>query len=85
MASASCPEARARTTSRRPTGGRATSAGWRPGALPDGYAVDQHVALQFENGVLVGAVAEREGHAAYRVERRADTVVETELAVRLLA
>jgi peptidase E len=60
--------------------------GWvASGALPDGYAVDQHVALQFEDGVLVGAIAEREGHAAYRVERRGDTAVETELAVRVLA
>ena len=55
------------------------------GALPDGYAVDEHVALQFENGVLVGAIAEGDSHTAYRVERRGDTAVETELAVRLLA
>ncbi|MGV8848450.1 MAG: Type 1 glutamine amidotransferase-like domain-containing protein [Propionibacteriaceae bacterium] len=60
--------------------------GWvASGALPGGYAVDQHVALQFEDGMLVGAVAEREGHTAYHVERHGDTAVETELAVRTLA
>jgi peptidase E len=60
--------------------------GWvASGALPDGYAVDQHVALQFEDGALVDAVAEREGHSAFRVERRGDSVPETEIPVRLLA
>lgn len=60
--------------------------GWvASGALPHGYAVDQHVALLFEDGRLVDALAERPGHSAFRVERKGDTAVETELPVRLLA
>lgn len=65
---------------------RETYLGWvGSGALPSGYAVDQHTALVFSDGVLVDAVSERPGHPAYRVERVGDDVVETELEVRLLA
>lgn len=55
------------------------------GVLGGGYAADQHVALRFEDGRLVDAIAEVPGHTAYRVERRGDIAVETELAVRLVA
>lgn len=59
--------------------------GWvASGALPDGYAVDQHAALVFRDGRLLEAVSEEGGHPAYRVERGPDGAVETELPVRLL-
>ncbi len=59
--------------------------GWvAQGDLPDGYAVDQHVALQFRDGKLVDAIAEQEGHTAYRVARQGDEAVETEIPVRLV-
>jgi dipeptidase E len=60
--------------------------GWvASGALPDGYAVDQHTALVFRDGRFVEAVSEGADHSAYRVERGPDGAVETELSVRLLA
>ena len=60
--------------------------GWvASGALPDGYAVDQHTALVFQDGPLVEAISEEPDHPAYRVERGPDGVVETALAVRVLA
>jgi dipeptidase E len=55
------------------------------GALPEGYAVDQHTALVFRDGQLVEAVSETEGHPAYRITRRPGGAVETELPVRMLA
>ena len=54
------------------------------GELPDGWAVDDGVALLWRDGRLVEAVGERPDGAAYRVTRRGDTAVETPLAVRFL-
>ena len=60
--------------------------GWvASGALPGGYAVDQHTALVFRDGGLLEAVSELAGHPAYRVDRGPAGAVETELPVRLLA
>jgi dipeptidase E len=60
--------------------------GWvASGALPGGYAVDQHTALLFRDGRFVEAVSEQSDHPAYRVERGPSGAVETELPVRLLA
>jgi peptidase E len=60
--------------------------GWvASGALPDGFAVDQHTALVFRDRQLVEAVSEVAGHPAYRVELSPDGATETELPVRLLA
>ena len=60
--------------------------GWvASGALPSGYAVDQHTALLFRDGRFVEAVSELGDHPAYRVERGPSGAVETELPVRLLA
>ncbi|MBI4899990.1 MAG: peptidase E [Actinobacteria bacterium] len=59
--------------------------GWvGDGALPEGYAVDQHVALVFRDGRLVEAVAESQDHAAYRVERGPEGAQEVALPVRVL-
>lgn len=66
-------------------GRRSAYLGWvGSGELGDGYAVDDHVALRFADGVLVEAVAERPGRPAFRVERDGDEVVETEIPVRSL-
>jgi peptidase E len=54
------------------------------GALPDGHAADDGVALLWRDGALVEAVAERPDGQAFRVERRGDEVVEIPLAVRYL-
>ena len=60
--------------------------GWvASGALPAGYAVDQHTALVFHDGRLVEAISEEAEHPAYRVERGPPGAVETELPVRVLA
>jgi len=60
--------------------------GWvASGALPSGYAVDQHTALLFRDGRFVEAVSELGDHPAYRVERGSNGAKETELPVRLLA
>jgi dipeptidase E len=60
--------------------------GWvASGALPSGYAVDQHAALLFRDGRFVEAVSELGDHPAYRIERGPSGAVETELPVRLLA
>ena len=60
--------------------------GWvDSGALPSGYAVDQHTALLFRDGRFVEAVSELGDHPAYRVERGSNGAKETELPVRLLA
>ena len=60
--------------------------GWvASGALPAGYAVDQHTALLFRDGELVEAISEVPDHPAYRVERTPDGAVETELPVRTVA
>lgn len=59
--------------------------GWvASGAVPGGYAVDQHTALVFRDGELVEAVSEEAGHPAYRVDRGPHGAIETELPVRLL-
>lgn len=55
------------------------------GALPGGYAVDQHAALVFADGVLVEGVAEESGHHAYEVRRTDQGAVETEIPLRLVA
>lgn len=52
--------------------------------MPTTYAVDDHVALVWRDGVLIEAVGEAEGHPAFRVERTGDEVVEHEIPVRLL-
>jgi len=60
--------------------------GWvASGAMPGGYAVDQHAALLFRDGRFVEAIAEVGDHPAYRVERGPGGAHETELPVRLLA
>jgi dipeptidase E len=47
--------------------------------FPPGWATDNDVALHFEGGDLVEAVALREGAAAYRVEPGAETRVDARL------
>ena len=54
------------------------------GELPDGYAVDDGVALLWRDGVLVEAVAERRDGVAFRVTRAGSGAVEAPLAVRYL-
>jgi peptidase E len=56
------------------------------GSLPAGYATDDGVGLLYEGTELIGAVADRPGAAAWRVERGADgSAVETRIEPRLLA
>lgn len=54
------------------------------GALKDGHAADDHVALLWRDGELVEAVSEEPGRQAFRVERMGDDAVETPLQVRYL-
>ena len=59
------------------------------GALPPGYAADDGVGLHYRDGTLFEAVRDREGAAAWRVERAADgtadgAAVETRVDARLL-
>ncbi len=54
------------------------------GALPDGHAADDGVALLWRDGALVDVVSEREGAPAFRVTREGDRAVETPLPTRLL-
>ena len=54
------------------------------GALPDGYAADDHVALLWRDGELVEAVSEDNGRQAFRVIRDGHAAVETPLSVRYL-
>jgi peptidase E len=55
------------------------------GALPDGYAADDGVALLFNGRQLEGAVASLPGQHAYRVERRRGSgVEEIQIRARLL-
>ncbi len=54
------------------------------GALPDGHAADDHVALLWHDGALVEAVSEEPGRQAFRVTRDGPRVVETPLHVRYL-
>ena len=67
-------------------GRREKYVGWvADGSLGDGYAVDDHAALLFRDGILVEAVAERPGKPAYRVERvEPGRAVEIDLPVRVL-
>jgi dipeptidase E len=59
--------------------------GWvADGSLDAGYAVDDHTALLFRDGVLVEGVAERPGRTAFRVERDGSRAVETDIRVRTL-
>ncbi len=56
------------------------------GTLPMSYATDDGVGLYYEGTVLVEAVADRPGAAAYKVDRRPDgAVVETRIEPRRLA
>ena len=52
--------------------------------FPSGYAAEDDVALHFRGSSLVDVVTDREGAAAYRVERGAQGIVETRLPGRLL-
>ena len=55
------------------------------GALPDGFAADDGVAILFEGRTFVEAVASLPGQHAYRVERRrGGAVEETQIRARLL-
>lgn len=54
------------------------------GALPDGHAADDHVALLWRDGELVEAVSEEPGRQTFRVTRDGDGAVETPLQVRYL-
>ena len=55
------------------------------GDLPTSHATDDGVGLVYEGTELVEAVADREGAAAYVVERRPDgTIAETRIEPRLL-
>ncbi|GIJ00241.1 peptidase E [Sediminihabitans luteus] len=65
----------------RRAGYRAMVAG---GALGDGYAADDGVALLWRDGELVEAVSERPDGQAFRVVREGDGAVETPIAVRFL-
>lgn len=60
--------------------------GWvADGTLAGGYAADDYTAVLFRDGELVEAVAEREGHPVFRVERTGEGESrEVELPVRLL-
>lgn len=55
------------------------------GTLPDGYATDDGAALVYHDITLAEVVADRPDARAWSVQRRADTVVETEIVPRLLA
>jgi peptidase E len=54
------------------------------GTLPGGYATDDGVGLHYLGTDMVEAVSERDGQAAYKVERRGDVAVETRLEPRRL-
>ncbi len=54
------------------------------GALCDGYAVDDGVALLWRDGELVEAVSEQPDGQAFHVARNGSTAVETPLDVRFL-
>jgi len=55
------------------------------GVLPDGYALDDGVALRFEGAELVDVVSERPEASAFKVERVEGGVVETSIPTRLLS
>lgn len=54
------------------------------GALPNGHAADDHVALLWRDGDLVEAISEEPGRQAFRVERAGGDAVETPLQVLFL-
>ena len=54
------------------------------GTLPNGYALDDGVALQFAGTELVDTVSERPGASAFRVELVDGEVVETRMEPRML-
>jgi len=54
------------------------------GVLPDGYALDDGVALRFAGSELVETVSERSGSSAFRVELVDGRVVETPIPARPL-
>ena len=54
------------------------------GALPDGHAADDFVALLWRDGELVDVVAEQPDGHAFRVTREGDEAMETPLPVRFL-
>lgn len=53
--------------------------------LPEGYGVEDGVALCFQGTDLVEIVASRPGSRAYRVTRQGAAVVEAPLEARVLA
>jgi peptidase E len=53
--------------------------------LPTSYATDNGVALLYEDTQLIEVLSDREGAAAYRVERHGDEVVETRLEARVIS
>lgn len=56
------------------------------GELPEGYAVDDHAAIIFQDGVLVEAISEQPDRPVYRVERAGGPdAVEHPIPVRRLA
>lgn len=54
------------------------------GALPNGHAADDHVALLWRDGTLAEAVSEAPGRQAFHVTRDGDGATETPLNVRYL-
>ena len=54
------------------------------GILPDGLAIDDYAAVEFQDGKLVRCLAEREGAGVTRIVRSGDGVVEEQLAVTYL-
>jgi dipeptidase E len=55
------------------------------GVLPDGYALDDGVALRFEGAKLVDVVSERPEASAFKVERVDGGIVETSIPSRVLS
>jgi hypothetical protein len=56
----------------------------RTGRLPDGYGIENGVALHFVGTALHEVVTEVDGKAAWHFARRDDGVVETRLEARAL-
>lgn len=54
------------------------------GTLPSGYATDDGVGVLYRGTDMVESLTERDGQAAYFVERVGDKAVETEIGARLL-
>jgi hypothetical protein len=54
------------------------------GKLPTSYATDNGAALLYEGTDLVDVICDRDGPAAYRVERRDGAATETRLPARII-